>query len=342
MNDKQTAPTLELAHTAMSEEALFGSSTATGSAGARTPWTRRHRSWASSSMSIPCPATIRRCPSCGTSSAPWSRSWTSRRRRWPGSGHQHPGTGRADGVGSTPTAAKTAPAPPIVAYFHGGGWVQGDLETHHGLCARLAERAGAIVVAVDYRLAPEHKFPAAVDDCLAAYRWLRSRATELGADARRVAWPAIPPAATSPPSCPSSRRRRRSVSTCQALIYPGLDFSLDTPSHRELEDGHVIPRERILGTWSSTFGTTPTGSIRRRRQSARRIGGTAAHHGGHRRLRPAARRGLAYAERLRAAGVDVVYHEYPGPIRRVRQPHEGDPPGPGVGRWRSGTTCARG
>src|SRR5919197_582879 len=56
----------------------------------------------------------------------------------------------------------------LVAYFHGGGWVQGDLETHHGLCARLAQRAGVIVVAIDYRLSPEHKFPASVDDCLAA------------------------------------------------------------------------------------------------------------------------------------------------------------------------------
>ena len=76
---------------------------------------------------------------------------------------------------------------PAVAYFHGGGWVQGDLETHHGLCARLAQRAGALVVAVDYRLAPEHKFPAAVEDCLAAYRWLRAHGRELGADPARVA-----------------------------------------------------------------------------------------------------------------------------------------------------------
>src|SRR5436309_7085949 len=55
------------------------------------------------------------------------------------------------------------PPRPVVGYFHGGGWVQGDLETHHGLCARLAQRSGALVVAVDYRLAPEHKFPAAVE-----------------------------------------------------------------------------------------------------------------------------------------------------------------------------------
>src|SRR4029453_1235927 len=76
---------------------------------------------------------------------------------------------------------------PTVAYFHGGGWVQGDLETHHGLCARLARHAGALVVAVDYRLAPEHKFPAAVDDCLAAYRWLRTKGRDVGADTGRVA-----------------------------------------------------------------------------------------------------------------------------------------------------------
>src|SRR4051794_27130123 len=72
-------------------------------------------------------------------------------------------------------AAHTGPSVrPAVAYFHGGGWVQGDLETHHGLCARLAKHADAVVVAIDYRLAPEHKFPAAVEDCFAAYRWLRS------------------------------------------------------------------------------------------------------------------------------------------------------------------------
>src|SRR5262245_5996012 len=74
-----------------------------------------------------------------------------------------------------------------VRYFPGGGWVQGDLEPHHGLCARIARRSGALVVALDYRLAPEHRFPAAVDDCLAAYRWLRASGRELGVDAGRIA-----------------------------------------------------------------------------------------------------------------------------------------------------------
>ena len=75
---------------------------------------------------------------------------------------------------------------PVLAYFHGGGWVQGDLETHDSLCTRLALWSGAMVVAIDYRLAPEHKFPAAVDDCCTAYQWLRTHGGEIGADPTRV------------------------------------------------------------------------------------------------------------------------------------------------------------
>src|SRR5215468_10547862 len=84
------------------------------------------------------------------------------------------------------TQASSVPRPAL-AYFHGGGWVQGDLETHHGLCARLALHANTVVVAIDYRLAPEHKFPAAVDDCFATYRWLGRRGRDVGGDAEHVA-----------------------------------------------------------------------------------------------------------------------------------------------------------
>src|SRR5262249_62139306 len=136
---------------------------------------------------------------------------------------------------------------PAVAYFHGGGWVQGDLETHHGLCARLAKYAGVLVIAIDYRLAPEHKFPAAVDDCLAAYRWLRSRGRDIGADPARVA--VAGDSAGGNLSAVVSQLAASGglpVPTCQALIYPAVDFSLETDSHRELTDGHVIPRERIV------------------------------------------------------------------------------------------------
>jgi acetyl esterase len=187
MSDKQTAPTMELAHTAMSEEdALRFLDGHRISRGARTmdpkaqivgefvksirvpgyypplPELRQQLRTMVSIMDEPAPA-LARIEDISI-----------------------PGPAGAIGARVYSSAAKTAPARPVVAFFHGGGWVQGDLETHHGLCARLAERAGAIVVAVDYRLAPEHKFPAAVEDCLAAYRWLRARATELGGDAGRV------------------------------------------------------------------------------------------------------------------------------------------------------------
>src|SRR6266702_1326141 len=134
----------------------------------------------------------------------------------------------------------TASSPlPAVAYFHGGGWVQGDLESHHGLCARLALHAGALVVAVDYRLAPEHKFPAAVEDSLAAYRWLRSHGRQIGADPARVGV-AGDSAGGNLAAVVSQLAASAGgpVPTCQVLIYPALDFALDTAAHRELEQGH--------------------------------------------------------------------------------------------------------
>jgi acetyl esterase len=208
------------------------------------------------------------------------------------------------------------PPLPAVLYFHGGGWVQGDLETHHGICARLAKHAGALVVAVDYRLAPEHKFPAAVEDCVAAYRWLRARGGELGADPARVAvagdsaggnLAAVVSQLAAAGGTP--------VPTCQALIYPAVDFSLDTDSHRDLADGHVIPRDRIV--WYSEHYLQSEADKADLRASPLRAPSLARQPpslivtAGFDPLRD---EGRAYGDRLREAGVDVVYHEYPGQI----------------------------
>ena len=203
-----------------------------------------------------------------------------------------------------------------MAYFHGGGWVQGDLETHHGLCARLAKHAGVVVVAVDYRLAPEHKFPAAVDDCLAAYRWLRTRGRDVGADPARVA--VAGDSAGGNLSAVVSQLAGSGgtpVPTCQALIYPAVDFSLETDSHRDLADGHVIPRDRIL--WYSEQylrGEADKMDVRASPLRAPSLAGqppTLIVTAGFDPLRD---EGQAYGERLRAAGVDVVQREYPGQI----------------------------
>ena len=212
------------------------------------------------------------------------------------------------------SAAKTPQ--PAVAYFHGGGWVQGDLETHHGLCARLAKHAGVLVVAVDYRLAPEHKFPAAVEDCLAAYRWLRAKGRDVGADTGRVAV-----AGDSAGGNLSAVVSQLAASggtpgpTCQVLIYPAVDFSLETDSHRELADGHVIPRDRIL--WyteqylKSEADKTDLRASPLRAPSLKGQPPAMIVTGGFDPLRD---EGRAYGDRLRQAGVDVVYREYPGQI----------------------------
>ena len=214
-----------------------------------------------------------------------------------------------------PVGTKGA-ALPIVLYFHGGGWVQGDLESHHGLCARLALHSGALVVAVDYRLAPEHKFPAAVEDALAAYRFVRTRGRELGADPGRVA--VAGDSAGGNLSAVVSQLAAGAglpLPECQALIYPAVDVSFETASHRDLEHGHVIPRDRILYYMGHYFGdeaqwSDPRASPLRTADLAGQPPALVITAG----FDPLRDEGNAYAARLREAGVDVVQHEYPGQI----------------------------
>jgi acetyl esterase len=135
---------------------------------------------------------------------------------------------------------------PVLAYFHGGGWIQGSLDSHDGVCRRLAAWAGCLVVSVDYRLAPEHPFPAAVDDCLAAYGWLADNAGELGGDKGRIAVGGDSAggnlAAVVSQLC---RDWAMPMPVMQVLFYPGIDFHMDTPSHRSLADTYMLTRERI-------------------------------------------------------------------------------------------------
>jgi acetyl esterase len=205
---------------------------------------------------------------------------------------------------------------PSVTYFHGGGWVQGDLETHHGLCARLAAHAGALVVAIDYRLAPEHKFPAAVEDCLAAYQWVRGRGRDIGADPGRGAVAGDSAGGNlAAVVSQSAAAAGAPVPTCQVLIYPALDFSLDTESHRDLELGHIIPRERIEWYAQQYLGSEADKTdLRASPLRAPSLAGQPPSMIVTAGFDPLRDEGRDYADRLRAAGVEVVYREYPGQI----------------------------
>lgn len=123
--------------------------------------------------------------------------------------------------------AATEPLP-LLVFLHGGGWIQGDLDTHDAACRWLAEAAGCAVLAVGYRLAPEHPFPAPLDDCVAAYGWVRANARDLGLDGDRIALGGESAGANL--SAAVVLRLRRSgepLPLFQLLVHPACDLTLD-------------------------------------------------------------------------------------------------------------------
>jgi acetyl esterase len=169
---------------------------------------------------------------------------------------------------------------------------------------------------VDYRLAPEHKFPAAVEDCLAAYTWLRGHGRELGADPARVA--VAGDSAGGNLSAVVSQLAAAGagpVPSCQVLIYPAVDFSFETDSHRDMVDGHVIPRDRVLWYMEQYLRSeADKADLRASPLRAPSLAGQPPAMIVTAGFDPLRDEGRAYADRLRQAGVDVVYREYPGQI----------------------------
>ena len=136
---------------------------------------------------------------------------------------------------------------PTLVYYHGGGWTMGDLDTHDVLCRQLADESGFVVVAVDYRMGPEHRFPAAVDDVLAATRWLQAQADALGLDATRFAvggdsaggnLAAVVALAWRDAGEPVPLK-------FQLLIYPATDMRLAAPSHTTNGQGYLLTADTI-------------------------------------------------------------------------------------------------
>ncbi|MBC7734882.1 MAG: alpha/beta hydrolase [Bacteriovorax sp.] len=135
---------------------------------------------------------------------------------------------------------------PVLVYYHGGGWVIGDLDTHDTLCRELANAAGCAVVAVDYRMGPEHRFPAAVDDVLAATHWVRAQAGALRLDPGRLAVGGDSAGGNLAAVVALAARDAGDLPIAfQLLIYPATDMRRGHPSHTTNGDGYVLTRDTL-------------------------------------------------------------------------------------------------
>lgn len=143
---------------------------------------------------------------------------------------------------------------PILLYFHGGGWVLGNLNTVDDLCRSLCSRAGVLVMSVDYRLAPEHKFPAAADDCYAALKWCSEHAGEIGGDGKRLAMAGDSAGGNlSAATALAARDKNGPPVVLQVLIYPALNTNLDTASYHECATGFGLTRAAMAYYFKQYF-----------------------------------------------------------------------------------------
>jgi len=210
-----------------------------------------------------------------------------------------------------------APAPrPVVAFFHGGGFVICSVETHDGLARRLANALGAVVVSVEYRLAPEARCPAAAEDCYAATQWAHEHAAELGADPGRL-MVAGDSAGGNLAAVVSLMAREQGGPpiTSQLLVYPVIDAACDAPSYTENAEGYFLEATGMRWFWDHYLG--PDGDGAHPHASPIRaddLSGLPPAVVITAEFDPLRDEGEAYAEALQAAGVPVVARRYDGMI----------------------------
>jgi acetyl esterase len=207
----------------------------------------------------------------------------------------------------TPSSAREGRAPGLV-WFHGGGFVLGSIESHDGICRALASRSGVIVVSVDYRLAPEHRFPAGVDDAIAATRWVLENGASLGIDPARVAVGGDSAGGNFAALVALALRGGPRAPAFQLLVYPATDLTRAQPSHRFFREGVILPETTIR--WfkehylpDASFETDPHASP----LFAKDLSGLPPALLVTAGFDPLRDEGRAYADRMRDAGVKVEY-----------------------------------
>jgi acetyl esterase len=213
------------------------------------------------------------------------------------------------------TPRGTGPKPALV-YFHGGGWVTGDIETHEGICRTLANAADCVVASVDYRCAPEHPFPTAAEDAYAATRWVVEQARDLGVDARRLAVAGDSSGGNLAAAVALMARDRGGPALAlQVLIYPVTDHDFERPSYTENAEGYLLTAASMRYYWDQYVPNVadrmnPYVSPMR----ARSLAGLPPALVITAEYDPLRDEGEAYAQALAAAGVSVAHSRYPGMI----------------------------
>ena len=214
-----------------------------------------------------------------------------------------------------PLGATAGPLPTLI-YYHGGGFVIGTIATHDSTCRRLANKSRCQVISIEYRLAPEHPFPAPIDDGLAAFRHIRDNAASFGADPARLAVGGDSAGGQmAAVVCQTCRDAGEAMPAFQMLIYPATDSSKESGSRKSFADGYFLTRELIDWFWKAHVpaGTDVT-DLRLSPLLAKDFAGlppafvlTAGYD-------PLRDEGRAYADRLIDAGVKTTYVNYPGTI----------------------------
>jgi acetyl esterase len=210
---------------------------------------------------------------------------------------------------------------PCLVYLHGGGWVICTLDSHDTICRMVANRAACRVVSVDYRLSPEHKFPAPFDDCYAAVQWVHDNAAELGVDPDRLAVGGDSAGGNLSASVAIKARDEGGPPLrYQLLVYPVTDHNFDTASYSENGDGYLLTADMMRWFWdhylaSPDHGANPIASPLR----ADNLAGLPPAMVITAEFDPLRDEGEAYAARLEEAGVPVDHTRYDGQIHAFWQ-----------------------
>jgi acetyl esterase len=205
-------------------------------------------------------------------------------------------------------------AKPAIVFYHGGGWVIGSLETHDGVCRAFANAVDAIVVSVDYRLAPEHPFPAPVNDAFAALEWVHEHADELGVDVEHIAVAGDSAGGNLAAVVAQLARDAGDPQVCfQLLIYPVTDYEFDSASMNDNAEGYILSRDAMRWFYSHYLSDPAEGA--NPRVSPIRgsdLSGLAPALVITAEFDPLRDQGMAYAAAMSDAGTPVVAWTYDG------------------------------